>query len=218
MAHLSRPRAVQSGGFVLLQPPAWQVLQAVIFQYNPDALRRRIAVVAVPNSRGGGARVDQQLWSSGWIGELLGSFTNWWRLGRPATRLRHASRTEARERIEMESSSAPRTTSSTRTSTRRRPGSVSSRASTRSGPSPSRPRRRVRARYCSPLWCPPGPARSRFDAGDRRGGLQSHPVPAAGAGASRARGALAARAARRGPPNLAVQEALRSITAASGSG
>jgi hypothetical protein len=55
MAHLSRSPSVQSGGLVLVQPPAWQVLQAVVFQYNPEALRRRIAVPEEPADAAGSA-------------------------------------------------------------------------------------------------------------------------------------------------------------------
>jgi len=103
MAHLSRPPAVQSGGFVLLQPPAWHLLQAVIFQYNPDALCRRIAVIAVPEQPAEAELGStSSWWSSGWIGELLGSFTNWWPFGSTGNAPAARERTEARERIGME--------------------------------------------------------------------------------------------------------------------
>ena len=76
MAPLPRSPSVLSGAFVLLQPPSWRALQVVVFQYNPEALRHRIAI---PEQHAGGG--------------LLGSIARW----KPA-----ASVPETRERIELE--------------------------------------------------------------------------------------------------------------------
>jgi hypothetical protein len=104
MAHFSRSPAVLGGGFVLLQPPAWQILQVVVFQYNPESLRHRIAVIAVPEQPADARLLGStsSWWSPGWVGELLGSMTSWWPSGSTGNAPAARERTEVRERIEME--------------------------------------------------------------------------------------------------------------------